>query len=174
MTANQWPAADSSLTGQEYSGYILPGRPQAAMVVSDGAAWLFAGTGLHTGSVIPDVIGSDIDHLDPDRGLVPADLQVLAHSPVSLSEAYTNQGTWSGYTYSDFTYYTDPGTGAGVIDTGNTTFIGDLGSCTTGPGDCQPVLLRIVANMLHLFGQGPAGRVAPATGNWRTVTPIGS
>jgi hypothetical protein len=144
------------------------------MVVYDASSWLYAGTGLHDGSVIPGVIGSDIDHLNPSRALVPANLQVLAHSPVALSEAYTNQGTWSGRTYSDFTYYTDPTSRAGVVDTGNTTFIGDLGLCTTNPGDCQPVLLRIVGNLLHVFGQGPAGSIAPPAANWRSVTPSGS
>jgi hypothetical protein len=135
---------------------------------------VFAGTGLHDGSQIPDVIGSDIDHLDPASGLVPPNLQVLAHSPIPLTEAYTNQGKWSGDTYSDFTYYTDPASGAGVIDTGDTTFIGDLESCTTGPGLCQQALLRIVGNMLQVFGQGPAGRVDPPDPNWRSVTPHGS
>jgi hypothetical protein len=174
VTPNTWDAADSALTGQEYSGYILPGKPQAPMVVYDASSWVFAGTGLHDGSQIPDAIGSDIDHLDRAGGLVPNDLQVLAHSPIPLTEAYTNQGEWSGDTYSDFTYYTDPVSGAGVIDTGDTTFIGDLQSCTTNTAGCQPALLRIVGNMLRVFGQGPAGRIAPPEANWHSVTPYGS
>jgi hypothetical protein len=174
VTSNTWDTADSSLTGQEYAGYLLPGKPQAPMVIHDASSWIFAGTGLTDGSEIPDVIGSDIDHLDPASGLVPDNLQVLAHSPISLSDAYTTQGEWSGSTYSDFTYYTDPASGAGVIDTGDTTFIGDLQACTTSPGDCQPTLLRIVANMLHTFGQGPAGLLAPPDPNWKSVRPRGS
>jgi hypothetical protein len=174
VTPNTWDAADSAFTGQEYSGYILPGKPQAPMVVYDASSWVFAGTGLHDGSQIPDVIGSDIDHLDPAGGLVPNDLQVMAHSAIPLTEAYTNQGEWSGDTYSDFTYYTDPVSGAGVIDTGNTTFIGDLQSCTASTPGCQPALLRIIGNMLRVFGQGPAGRIAPPAPNWHSVTPYGS
>ena len=174
VTANTWDAVDSSLTGEEYSGYILPGKPQAPMIVYDASSWVFAGTGLHNGSQIPDMIGSDIDHLDPASGLVPNDLQVLAHSPIPLTEAYTNQGDWSGDTYSDFTYYTDPASGAGVIDTGNTTFIADLQSCTTSTPSCQQTLLRIVGNMLRVFGQEPAGRIAPPDANWHSVTPYRS
>jgi hypothetical protein len=174
VTANTWDESDSSLTGQEYSGYILPGKPQAPMVVYDASSWLFTGTGLHDGSQIPDTIGSDIDHLNPANGLVPKNLQVLAHSPIPLTEAYTNQGKWSGNTYSDFTYYSDPTSGAGVIDTGDTTFIADMASCNTGVGGCQPALLRIIGNMLHVFGQGPAGHVEPPNPNWQSVTPSGS
>jgi len=174
VTTNQWPPIDSSLTGQEYAGFMLPGEPEAAMVVYDASSWVFDGTGLRNGSRIPDVIGSDIDHLDPSSGLTPADLQVLAHSPIPLSEAYTNQGEWSGYTYSDFTYYTDPASGAGVIDTGDTVFIGDLRSCNLGISGCQPVLLRIVGNLLRVFGQGPAGHLEPPRPNWRSVQPSGS
>lgn len=174
VTSNTWPAVDSSLTGQEYAGYLRPGAPQVPMVVYDASSWLFNGTGLHDGSQIPDVIGSDIDHLDPASGLVPKDLQVLAHSPVPLSEAYTSQSEWWGSTYSDFTYYTDPSSGAGVIDTGNTTFLVDLSFCTAVAGDCQPTLERIVANMLYVFGEGPAGRVDPPHPNWQSVTPSGS
>ncbi|HLI24976.1 MAG TPA: N,N-dimethylformamidase beta subunit family domain-containing protein, partial [Acidimicrobiales bacterium] len=75
VTANSWDAADNALTGEEYSGYVLPGSPPAPMVVYDASSWLFAGTGLHDGSQIPGVIGSDIDHIDPGGGLVPQDLQ---------------------------------------------------------------------------------------------------
>lgn len=177
VTGNTWDATDSDLTGQEYSGYLDPGAAQAAMVIYDAASWVFAGTGLHNGSQIPDVIGSDIDHLYPAGELLPHDLEVLAHSPISLNDAYTNQGEWSGDTYSDFTYYTDPASGAGVIDTGDTTFIGDLGACPKiagSAGRCQPVLLRITANMLRVFGQGPAGKVAPPKPNWQSLTPPGS
>ena len=157
MTPNTWDAADSALTGQEYSGYILPGKPQAPMVVYDASSWVFAGTGLHDGSQIPDAIGSDIDHLGPAGGLVPNDLQVLAHSPIPLTEAYTNQGEWSGDTYSDFTYYTDPASGAGVIDTGDTTFIGDLQSCTTNTAGCQPCCASSATCFVYSGRGRPAG-----------------
>lgn len=174
VTANTWGTADIAITGQEYSGYVLPGEPNAAMVVYDASSWIFAGTGLHDGSRIPDVIGSDIDHLDPASGLTPKDLQVVAHSPIPLSEAYTNQGKWSGHTYSDFTYYTDPASGAGVIDTGDTIFIGDLRTCDLHLSGCQPALLRITGNMLRVFGQGPAAHLEPSHPNWQSVTPSGS
>ena len=76
-----------------YSGYLEPGLV-APFVVADASSWVFRGTGLHDGSVLPDVIRSDIDHVDEYPGM-PANLTVLGHSPIALSEVYTNQGTWA-------------------------------------------------------------------------------
>ena len=86
---------------------------------------------------------------------------MLGHSPIPLSKVYTNQGTWGGDTYSDMTYYTDPHSGAGILDTGNNNWINAMGTCPrTG---CAPRASsqKITGNILWLFGQGPAGRTAP-------------
>jgi hypothetical protein len=175
VTGNTWDLADSALTGEEYSGYLLPGAAPAPMVVADAQSWLFEHTGLHNGSQIPAAIGSDIDHIDPGSGLMPTDLQVLAHSPIPLTKAYTNEGDWAGDTYSDFTYYTSPTSRAGVLDTGDTTFITDLTPCATPAATCpQPTLTRIVGNILRLFGQGPAGDHQPSVANWSSISPSGS
>ncbi len=95
VTGNTWdqPPTDYSVTalvGELYSGYLDPGHA-VPFVVTDASSWLFAGTGLHDGSQIPEVIASDIDHVSPSYPM-PSDLEVLGHSPVPLSEAVYGRG----------------------------------------------------------------------------------
>ncbi|HMK98043.1 MAG TPA: N,N-dimethylformamidase beta subunit family domain-containing protein [Acidimicrobiales bacterium] len=176
VTGNTWssPPTDwdeEMFVGEMYSGYVLPGAPSAALAPYDASSWLFAGTGLRKGSTVPDVIASDIDHLDPD-GPMPANLQVLAHSPVLLAHVYTNQGQWGGYTYSDMTYYTAK-EGSGVFDSGTVNWLTALVTCTAQA--CPATALgRITGNLLSAFGRGPAGRLHPSVANWQSVTPPGS
>ena len=179
VTGNTWAAPPTdfdaeSFLGESYSGYLVSGAPNAPMQVFDAGSWLFAGTGLHDGSLIPSAINSDIDHVLPSAGL-PQDVQVLAHSPIPLSEAYTNQGRWNGSTYSDVTYYTEPTGGAGVFDSGDNVWVATLQPCpATDPGCPAPTMRALTANVLRLFGQGPSGRTEPSQPNWRTVVPVGS
>ena len=174
VTPNTWDAADSALTGQEYSGYILPGSPRRR--------WSST-TPRHGSSPAPGCTTaprSRTRSAPTSTTSTPPAAWCRTTSRCSPIPRYLSprptptRATWSGDTYSDFTYYTDPASGAGVIDTGDTTFIGDLQSCTTNTAGCQPVLLRIVGNMLRVFGQGPAGRIAPPEANWHSVTPYGS
>lgn len=179
VTGNTWDAPPTnwdaeSFLGQVYSGYLDPGEPNAPMVIFDAAPWFVRGTGLTDGVQVPSVINSDIEHLDPS-GPMPANLQVLAHSPIPLSEAYTNQGEWGGDTYSDVTYYTEAASGAGVFDAGNNIWVATLQPCgPSAPGCPAPIMRKLTANVLRLFGQGPAGKLAPSAANWQSVTPAGS
>ena len=166
-----WPA--NAFVGDMYSGYLEPGK-SAPFVVTDGAAWIFKGTGLHDGSALPGQIASDIDHLAPPAQ-TPADLEVLGHSPIPLAEAETDQGTWGADTYSDMTYYTDPTSDAGVFDTGDNVWVNDLQPCPTPTTACSAQTIgTITGNLLWLFGQGPAGKLVPSVANWRSITPAGS
>jgi hypothetical protein len=179
VTGNTWnsPPASwdaSSFVGQIYSGFLLPGAPSAPLVVWDPSAWIFKGTSLTKGQSIPGVINSDIDHIDPS-GPIPANLQVLAHSPIPLSKAYTNQGTWGNRTYSDMTYYTDPRSQGGVFDSGDNTWVGTLGPCPPAVKSCPSALIAtMTGNLLWLFGQGPAGKFVAPVANWSHVSPPGS
>lgn len=178
VTGNTWgspPASWSEIpfVGQEYSGYLF-GVDSVPMVIADASSWIFQGTGLQNGSSIPGVVMSDFDHLDPSGGS-PPNVDVLAHSPVPLSESFTSQGEWGGQTYSDMTYYTDPTSGAGVVDTGTVNWIHALTPCSPGPQSCAaPVVTTITENILRVFGQGPAGREHPSVGNWQSIRPYGS
>lgn len=178
VTGNTWDSPPTrwnaeSFLGQIYSGYLDPGEPNAAMTVSDAGSWLFQGTGLADGAQIPAVINSDIDHLDPS-GPMPQNLQVLAHSPIPLSEVLTNQGRWGGNTYSDISYYTNA-SGAGIFDSGDNIWVNTLEPCTAAAPACSSAIMRtLTTNVLRLFGPGPAGKTQPSQPNWQSVTPAGS
>lgn len=166
-------APPTLLVGGEYSGYLYTTAPPAPFVVYDASSWIFKGTGLQNGSAIPGVISSDIQHVNPTAS--PSNLQVLGHSPIPLTEAYSNQGAWTGNTYSDMTYYTDPQSHAGVFQSGTVSWISRLTVCAPPPGACPAhAVARITGNLLRLFGQGPAGLRQPAIGNTASVTPPGS
>ena len=179
VTGNTWASPPTnwnaeSFLGQIYSGYLEPNEPNAPMQVFDASSWLFSGTGLTDGAEIPSVINSDIEHLDPS-GPMPQNLQVLAHSPIPLSEVYTNQGEWGGYTYSDVTYYTEPNSQAGIFDSGDNVWVATLQSCSPQEPNCPaPTMRKLTANVLRLFGEGPAGRKEPSQANWQSVAPLGS
>jgi hypothetical protein len=178
VTGNTWgsPPAnwpEDPFVGETYSGY-LNGSDSVPFVVYDASAWIFQGTGLQNGSKINGVVMSDIDHVHPTWAM-PPNLQVLGHSPVPLSMVYTNQGTWGPYTYSDMTYYTDPQSGAGVLDTGTVNWIAAMGACPASVASCgADVVQQITGNLLRVFGQGPAGATNPAVANWWTLQPTGS
>ncbi|HXW33334.1 MAG TPA: N,N-dimethylformamidase beta subunit family domain-containing protein, partial [Acidimicrobiales bacterium] len=179
VTGNTWsspPASwpETAFVGEVYSGYLDPGAAPVPFVVEDSSAWIFKGTGLHDGSEVPGVIVSDIDHIDPSQSM-PTNIQVLGHSPVPLSDAYTNQGGWDGYTYSDMTYYTDPASEAGVFDSGTVNWVFALTPCSSSNTSCPSNTVgQITGNLLWLFGQGPAGNMVPSVANWQSVTPSGS
>lgn len=160
------------LTGQVYSGYVILGKGVFPLVVTDPASWLYKGTGLKMNQQVPNVIQTDFDHFIPNTG-APSNIDILAHSPISLTSVYTNQGKWNGNTYSDFTYYTNKSSNSGVIDTGTTNFIYSMGLCSISSCPTTPVR-TMVKNMLYLFGQGPTGLTQPSTGNWASISPSGS
>lgn len=162
VTGNTWesPPADwspISQIGEEYSGYLSPGLT-APMVISDASSWVFRGTGLQNGSSLGGVIASDVDHVIAGS---PSNVQILAHSPIPLGEGTLSGATSGGVSYSDMIYFTTPTSGAGVIDTGNNVWIGDLRSCVVA-GCAAPTLRRITNNILRVFGQGPAGLLYPS------------
>jgi len=161
------------LTGEEYAGY-LNGTANVPFVVYDAPSFVFAGTHLVEGDQLSGVIMSDFDHLAVNGGS-PQDVEVLGHSPIPTTLAYTNQGTWAGQTYSDMTYYADPQSGSGVIDTGTVNWIYSLYHCAPGLSTCQSAQVRaITSNILRVFGQGPAGRSEPSQPNWQALQPPGS
>jgi hypothetical protein len=100
---------------------------------------------------------------------------VLGHSPIPLTDAYTNQGKWNGRTYADMTYFTDPSSKAGVIDTGTVNWIYALSECAAATGTCPAAsVATITGDILRVFGQGPSGSIQPSVPNWKSVSPAGS
>jgi len=172
VTGNEWSNPPSSwpeydFVGDTYAGFLEPGL-HVGFKVADASAWVFDGTGLHNGEVIPSLIASDVDKFDLGYGQ-PADDQVFGHSPIPANLGQTSIGAF----YSDMTYYTNASTGAGVLDTGTNNWIpalDDRSGCRPG-GVCEAAMVqRITGNIMKLFGQGPAARIQPSVPNWRQVT----
>jgi len=174
VTGNTWGAPptnwpESDFVGEMYAGFLNPGL-HAGLRVADASAWAFSGTGVRNGTVVPGVVAADVDHYYAAMAH-PVDVQVLAHSPIPPGQGQTDLGAF----YSDMTYYTDPASGAGVLDTGTSNWIpallGDRDGCDGSAGGCAAAILqRITGNILRVFGQGPAGHAQPAVANARRVT----
>lgn len=175
VTGNTWESPPSSWSpvvqiGSQYSGYLSPGN-YVPMTVSDPTSWVFAGTGLTSGATIPNAIASDVNHVIASSA-TPANLDVLAHSPIPAS-AGTLDGIWGGYSYSDMVYFTLPSK-AGVIDTGNNVWIGDLIPCATSSACPSALVTRITENILAGVGHGPLGAIHPPHPNLTSIVPYGS
>lgn len=174
VTGNAWASPPASwpeydFVGDMYDGFLDSGD-SAGFRVADASSWVFQGTGLHNGSVIPGVIAMDVDKFDEAAGQ-PSDDEILGHSPIPADEGYTSLGAF----YSDMTYYTDPARGAGVLDTGTNNWIPalsfDSDGCDVAGAICGSAMVqRITANILRVFGAGPAGRTHPSVANWQQVT----
>jgi hypothetical protein len=160
VTGNTWadpPASWSQVpfVGGNYTGYVRPNDKPVAFVVSEGSSWLFAGTGLTTGSSIPGLLVSDFDQVQP--GVSPSNIEVLGHSPMPRSEVQSNVQDPA----SDATYYTDARSNAGVFDSGTVSWIPDMASSST--------IDQMTANLLAVFGAGPAGLTQPSVPNWKSI-----
>ena len=149
------PAAnpESSLVGSFYECNPV----QADMLIADADAWVFEGTGLQNGDILPGVVGNEYDRVTLERP-TPGTIQVLAHTPLRC------RGLPS---FADMTYYTTL-SGAGVFATGTLWWIRPhlLVNCRDQPRDrweCQ--VQRITENVLRAFAEGPAGLDHPSEPN---------
>jgi hypothetical protein len=158
---------ESELIGSTYQDI----GANADLVITDPTSWLLAGTGLHAGQGLPEVVQGEFDRYVPD-GQGPTNLDVIAHSPVANRN----------HNYSDITWYTVDGGGGGVFATGNAWWVAALSNSALIPPDVIPVpapeitipLLRIMQNLYAVIGLGPASISQPSQGNWRTVYSPGS
>jgi hypothetical protein len=167
LVTSSWrdpPAArpESSLTGTLYE-CNEPGL-KADMVIVDGDAWIFEGTGVATGQRWPGVVQEEYDRVMPEMP-TPANIQVLSRSPL------TCRGQAS---YSDMTYYTMPNAG-GVLSVGTLGFEGRVGPVCNpedvGPGNWECQLRQMVANVLTELAKGPAGLTHPSRPNLEEIEP---
>lgn len=146
---------ESELLGAMYECYGV----HDDLVVADASSWIYAGTGLADGDVIPGGVTGEYDKIFPDAP-TPESIQVLAHSPLSC------QGSSS---YADMTYYT-ASSGAGVYDAASTRWFGSI-SCSA-PIDraiCDRSAVTMTRNVLRGFAVGPAGVAHPSVPNWSSL-----
>ena len=157
-TTDLWRRSPSASPEHTLVGMLYECYPAAGCLrVTRPGHPFFAGTGVKAGSVVPGLIGVEVDRAYPVRG-TPSNLEVLSHSRVSCR---------AGHTYSDMTYYTTR-SGAGVFAAGNMQFTRPL----TGPDrakgqtDATTRFVRVVvANILRRMAAGPMGKTHPSRGN---------
>jgi hypothetical protein len=159
VTGNTWSDPPSSwpeydFVGEDYNGFLEPGR-HAPLTVTNATSWAFHGTGLTNGEQLPGVVASDVDSLEPGLGH-PADVQVLAHSPLPATQGQAVSQTGSTF-YSDMTYYTDPHSHAGVWDSGTNNWIPALQRGHGETGSAARAVQRITGNVLRMLGSQHRG-----------------
>ncbi|KJE75741.1 N,N-dimethylformamidase beta subunit family domain-containing protein [Ferrimicrobium acidiphilum] len=162
VTQNWWgqPPANlpaSSLIGDTYIGYN--NNLSFPMVVTDPHSWLYARTGLTSGSTIPGLLKYDFDGYNPQRANPPG-VEILSHSPVVIG--FDNQKM-----YADTTYVTNSSSKAGIFESGTNNWIAAMLNCAPGTTSCPSHLVRLMTgNILKLFGNGPTGLTQPSIANW--------
>ncbi len=162
VSQNWWgqaPASlpDSELVGGDYVGYY-DNSGSFPLVISQPSSWLFAGTGLGVDATVPDVLNGDFQAYDPSLGGVPAGVDILAHSRVTIT-GHPDRS------YADTSYYTMPGSGAGVFSSGTVGWIPSLQNCAPGASCPARLMQEITGNLLRVFGAGPVGLKYPSVDN---------
>ncbi len=130
---------------------------RAAYVVRTAPDWLFAGTGLKPGSVLPLAVGNEADAQEPPAGHSPANLQVVLHGAALVPGRKKPSLITAAY-------YDAPG-GAGVFAAGTTIWDCNLDStCSEGPTpqDTSLAVQRLTLNLLRAFAVPRAGRLHPS------------
>lgn len=151
------PRPESVLTGAFYQSNPV----KADLVVVDPRSWLLAGTGTHSGSVLPAVVAPEYDRVDLSVP-TPRPIEILSHSPLTVHGRHD---------FSDSVYYT-VGSGAGGFDAGSIAWINSLQG---GSGPISAAYTTAVTtNLLRAFADGPAGRAHPAVDNVSASYPHGA
>lgn len=150
------PRPESALTGVLYEANPV----DAAFVVAEPDAWVFAGTGVAKGDSFPHLVGSEYDKLTTAVP-VPRPIQVLSDSPLHTRGAYSNANS---------SYYTTP-SGSGVFSSGTLVWGPALpggGLAASFGARTSTFVEQVTTNILMAFQQGPAGRTHPARDNYPT------
>ncbi len=140
--------------------FTYPGHPEDALmgsmyngkepvngniVIGDTSAapsWVFANTGLTTGSILTGLLGYEVDE---EEGHQPANTIVLAHSPYTFTDGTTQ--------YGDMTVY-QAASGATVFATGTVQWMWGLSNMSPwGPTSnlVNPAAQQITQNVLAQF-----------------------
>jgi hypothetical protein len=136
------------LTGTLYAGQTEPFTQD--WVVADTNCWLYEGTGLKPGDRVRGIIGKEFDRAPTDM-LLPPGLQILSHSPVTV----TADDRPPDIHYQETTVYTAP-SGATVFSAGTVTWGWGLDSASFPIGalhatPVSPAIQRMTRNLLDRF-----------------------
>jgi hypothetical protein len=145
---------ESALIGNLYESNPV----DADMVVVNTDNWLFEGSGLRDGDVLPGLVANEYDRVTPEQP-TPDNIEVFCHSPVVC------RGKQS---FADVTWYSHP-SGAGVFAVGTFEWIkrliDDPNGRTPSAADPPAAIQAVTRNLFEAVGAGPAGTAHPSTNN---------
>ena len=150
----QWRNPPNARPESVLTGVFYESNPvKADMVIRNPSHWLFAGSDVTDGTVLPNLVGPEYDRVTLDVA-TPRPIEVLARSPLVCAGASSS--------HSDMAYYTTP-SGAAVFSTGTNWWINAISGASGRL--CQKVTARVTTNLLHAFMEGPTGKRHPAVDN---------
>ena len=157
-----WPSfpdgASGVFSGSDYGG----AQGVGSLKVVDATSWLWSGTGVSEGTILPNALGGEFNNYNPGAAN-PTNVQLLGHSRV-------------GGGVSDVTYVATRAEG-GVFCSGTGQWIYHLSSAPklgshwipAASTNVTPVLTKATMNLLALFARGPAGSIQPSVANTATI-----
>ena len=154
---------EDALMGSMYNGKEPVNGDIVIGDTSVAPSWVFANTGLTTGSVLTGLLGYEVDQ---EKGHQPANTILLAHSPYTFTDGSTQ--------YGDMTVY-QAASGATVFGTGTVQWMWGLSSMSPwGPSTSlvNPAAQQLTENVLAQF-INPAA-TPTASGATPTATPNSS
>jgi hypothetical protein len=138
---------EGALMGVEYNG--VSDTTPSDMVVSNASHWLFSGTGLSNGSILPSVLGYETDSLYTPAGAIG-----VAHSPFPRGAPQV---------YADVSLYTAT-SGANVFATGSIWWSTGLDGFPPSRG-VVPAVQQVTANFLSRALQSTPPPLSITTGS---------
>ena len=179
VTGNTWAprrraGPPSTFVGERLQRVPRAGRTVGAVRRSRRPAWVFRGHRAADGYRAPPRRRADIDHVDEYPGCRQP--TVLGHSPIPLSKAYTNQGTWGGGHVLGHDLLHEPHQPGRPVRQRRQR----LGRTRSSPARPRtraaraPTPARSPATCSGCSVRARRGPVVPSTPNWTTVNPSGS
>jgi hypothetical protein len=138
---------EGAMMGVQYNDVSDP--TQSDIVITNAAHWLFDGTGLSNGGILPNVLGYETDSIS---NYAPTGTISVAHSPFPKG---------SPQVYADMSIYTAPSS-ANVFATGSMWWSLGLDSYWPSPG-VVPAVQQVTANFLSRALQSPPHERLAAT-----------
>jgi hypothetical protein len=146
--------SEVELEGVEYEGN---GPTAVSWVVTNAGHWIYAGTGVSNGTVLPNLVGTEWDAWIP---AAPKDTQIIAASPaVSVYEGPQTHNA----------VVRETAAGSVVFSAGSLFFAMFYGG-PVAPAE-SPVVSKMTKNLLTRIGIGPGDPPPPVTTTTRAPQP---
>lgn len=116
------------------------------MVTANCGHWVYHGTNLSDGAVLPGMLGYEVDRVDELSS--PANIQILARSPY---EVCFGNGCAPEVRYAHMTYYDHQASGAGVFATGTMQWNWGLDNFGPRGNRVNTAVQQITRNVLNRF-----------------------